>query len=327
MNNGLKRCAAVVFTLMFLFSVLSLNVLASVSKELISSDKTIVNEWDEYIRITSMSDKELAKLGYSESEIIEIRKFDYEKEIRNRARLDDDTLKKCGYTDKDIVELRQAAAMKTIPEEVMRDISKSTMTSELRYIGNGYRQEAGSTMYYINLKFSWNWSRVPIFKLVDMVAVGYNSNNNYYTYCVQSNLKVRADLLSVNPSYSDIVQTENWVYSTSKANSISAKLAVALTDEDGALTHFARSGYGTFQLTSRSNQVRLYVDACYGHTTINIVPSYSVSTSDSSVGLNFIPGVDEQHCTGWFYEDYTISTSYIYHGVVWGKNSTGGEAP
>lgn len=327
MNNSLKRCAVVVFTLMFLFSVLSLNVLATDSKELISSDKTIVNEWDEYIRITSMSDKELAKAGYSEDEIIEIRKFDYEKEIRNRARLDDDTLKKCGYTDKDIVELRQAAAMKTIPEDVMRSISETTMTSKLEYLDSNSRIEAGSTMYYVNLKFSWTWSRTPIFKLVDMVAVGYNSDDVEFVYCAQSNHKVYANLISVNPSYSNVNQTENWVYSTSKANSISAKFAVALTDEEGVLTHFARSGYGIFQLTNRSNHERLYVDACYGHTTINIVPNYSVSTSGTSIGINFRVGMDEQHCTGWFYEDYTISTSYVYYGVVEGKDNTGGAAP
>ena len=45
------------------------------------------------------------------------------------------------------------------------------------------------------------------------------------------------------------------------------------------------------------------------------------------VGINFGFGIDEQHCTGWFFEDYTVSTSYVFHGVVRGKNNTGGAAP
>lgn len=328
MKNKFKKYMSLTFSLMFIFSVLTSYASAADAEKLISSEKIIVSEWDEYTRITSMSDKELIKSGYTAEEIIEIRSFDYEKAIRDRAKLDYETLKRYGYTDSEIIELRQVASMKTIPEDVMRSISEATMTSELRYAGNGSYQDAGKTMYYIDLKFSWNWNRIPLFHLVDMVAVGFDSSTTKdFMYCVRSDRKVYANLISVNSSYSNISQVVEWEYSTSEANNISAEFAVALEDGNGNLTHFASSGYGLFRLTNRSNQAMLFVDACYGHSILDIDPDFSMSTSGSSIGINFGFGIDEQHCTGWFFEDYTVSTSYVYHGVVRGKNNTGGAAP
>lgn len=274
-----------------------------------------------------MSDKELDEFGYTKEEIIEIRNFNYESEIRNRAKLDNKTLKAYGYTEKEIEELRRIASMENIPENEIKKISTATMTSKLYYISSGSRIEAGSTMYYVNLKYSWSWSKIPFFTIVDMVAVAFSSStSDKFTYCVQSTDKVHAELISVHPSYSTRSQVEPWVYSTKKPNSISAEFALGVKDTDGILTHFAYSGYGTFQLTNRSNKARLHIDACYGHTTINIVPNYSLSGSGLSVGINFKLGMDEQHCTGYFYEDYTIAKNYIYHGTIYGKNNTGGTA-
>ena len=104
-------------------------------------------------------------MGCTHAQINEIRKFKYDDEIRKRAKLDNEVLRSYGYTSEEIVLLRQAASMKKIPENVMRDISTSTMTSILRYQSNGSRIEAGSTMYYVNMKFSWSWSRIHFSQL------------------------------------------------------------------------------------------------------------------------------------------------------------------
>ncbi len=284
-----------------------------------------INEWDEYKKISSMSNEDLLSMGCTHAQINEIRKFKYDDEIRKRAKLDNEVLRSYGYTSEEIVLLRQAASMKKIPENVMRDISTSTMTSILRYQSNGSRIEAGSTMYYVNMKFSWSWSRIPFFTIVDMVAVVFaSSTGSQFTYYSRASDKVYCNLSPIYSNGSTNSQTVSWVYSTSKPNSISASFVLGLKDSNGNLTHFAYSGYGTFQLTNRSNKSRLYIDASYGHTTINITPSYSLSGSGLSIGIKFRLGMDEQHCTGYFYENFTISIAYVYHGTVFGKNGTGG---
>lgn len=323
----MKKSLSILLTLIFLLPTFATSSFATSSNVISTSESTTINEWDEYSKIISMSDKELSSLGYTANEVFEIRNFDYAKEIRSRAALDDQTLKLYGYTDSEITKLREVANMKEITDAAIQSISTATMTSSLSYVSSGSRKENNTTMYYVNFKFSWKWNKIPFFRIVDMAIIGFNSTSaNSFTYCVQSNNKVHADLIAINSASSNITQTESWVYSTEKANSIYAKFALGITDKNNNLTHFARSGYGTFQLTSRSNKNRLYIDACYAHTTVNIVPSYSVSTSGVSIGIKPKTGMDPQHCTGYFYEDYTIAKSYIYHGTVYGKNNTGGTA-
>lgn len=123
-----------------------------------------------------------------------------------------------GYTDDEIVELRKAASMDDIPENVIQSISTATMTSKLSYVSNGSRTENNAPMYYVNMKYPWSWSRIPFFRIVDMVAVVFASNtSNSFTYCVQPNNKVHTNLISVHPSYSTYSQVEPWVYSTEKS--------------------------------------------------------------------------------------------------------------
>ncbi len=325
---SIKKIFSLVFVFMFLLSVLTVSVNADDRRNIISDKVIEINEWDAYNRIVSMSDDELLNEGFTEQEISEIRNFNYEEEIRKRAALDDETLRLYGYSKNEIIELRQAAKLKSIPENTIKSISTATMSTILRYMDSYYKVENSANMYYCRFSFSWCWSRIPFFSIVDMVAVAYGSStSDKFTYFSDSDNKVYTALTPVTTSSSTTYyQTESWQYSTSKPSSISAKFAVGLYDYDNNLTHFAFDGYGTFLLTNRSNNARLYLDACYGHTTINIVPAYSVSTSGVSVGINFIVGMDEQHCTGQFYEDFTITTNYIYYGTVYGKNNTGGTA-
>ena len=321
----MKKTISILLAIYFFVISLSVSSFAISGKDLLSNKNVIINEWDEYNKIISMTDKELLNFGYTKQEIKEIRNFDYEKEIRYRATLDDKTLKAYGYTNKDIKELRQVATMDNIPDNVIKSISKSTLTSSLRYDSSGSRIEGNAPMYYVNLKYSWSWNRIPFFRIVDMVAIVFaSSTSNSFTYYAKSNYKVHANLVALSSAYSNYNQEISWVYSTDKPNSISAKFSLGLNNVEGDLTHFAYSGYGYFQLTNRSNTSRLYIDACYGHTTVNVVPNYSLSGTGLSIGIDFRIGMDEQHCTGYFYEDFTIATNYIYHGTVYGKNNTGG---
>ncbi len=145
-----------------------------------------------------------------------------------------------------------------------------------------------------------------------------------FVYTSVSGYNVRADLIAIESGYSNRTQVEPWVWDTSKANSVSASFAVAIKNNDRTITHFAYNGTGRLRLENRSNNGRLYIDAAYGHTTINIYPTYSLDLSGGSVSLNFKIGMDEQHCAGVFLEDFTIRLADVYHGTIWGKNGTGG---
>lgn len=325
MKKSIKKIISILIVISLLFSIFSISTFA-VNVNLIGTEEIIViNEWDEYKKIVSMSDAELLAMGYTSDEVAEIRAFDYEEEIRKTAELNDEILTAYGYTDEEIIALRKAAAMEEIPENVIQEISTATMISVLTYVSSGSRIESGKTMYYVNMKYSWQWDRIPFLRIIDIVAVAYNSStSDQFTYYATSNNKVHANLQALAAGYTTRTQTKSWEYSVSKPNTISATFAIGVEDNDGVLTHFAYSGHGTFQLTNRSNNARLYVDASYGHSIVNLLPSFSVNLDGVDIGIDFDFGIDEQHCTGYFYEDFTISRNYIYNGAVYGKNTTGG---
>lgn len=323
----IKKYIAVLCAVLIIISASPIAVFAiDNEKEMIIE----INEWDEYVRTSSMTTDELLLEGFSENEISAIRNFDFEKAIRDRATLSDEDLFALGYKRNEIIELRAVAKMEKIPYEVLKTIATSTMTTKLEYIGNGSYLAGGSTMYYVDLKFSWKWSKTPYFLLEDMVAIAFNSSTgNQFSYVVVPNYNVRCDLIKLPTSTTAVsgrTQIENWVFSTDKANTISAGFAVGSKNVNGTPELFAPSGYGTFRLTNRSNKAMLRIDAAYGHTTINMTPNFGVDLSGPVASIDFKLGMDEQHCTGEFYEDFTISRSRIYHGTVYGKNGTGGLA-
>lgn len=70
-------------------------------------NEMVENEADIYLKLQSMTDRELRESGYTEKEIAQLREFDLGKAIIERASLDDFTLRDMGYTQEDIDILRQ----------------------------------------------------------------------------------------------------------------------------------------------------------------------------------------------------------------------------
>ena len=120
MKKVLKKGLSILLTLILIISIFSINSNAINVEDLIAENNMIINEWDEYKRIISKTDHELIELGYTKEEIVSIRNFDYEEEIRNRAALDNQTLQKYGYTNEEITVLRKAAVMDDIQENFIK---------------------------------------------------------------------------------------------------------------------------------------------------------------------------------------------------------------
>ncbi|MCM1363624.1 MAG: hypothetical protein NC122_08670 [Faecalibacterium sp.] len=232
----MKKFISIVLAIFVLLSAATVNV-AAIDKE--NEKTTVISEWDEYQKIVSMTDQELKDVGYSEQQIDQIRNFDYEKEIKARAKLDDETLKAYGYTKTEIDELRKVAKMNDIPIDIMKTISNSTLTTKLNYISNGSRTEAGKTMYYVNMKFSWKWNKIPYFKGTDMIVVAFSSSTaNAFTYYISSANKVTIYQESLLTNDAPIKKTIAWTQSTSQPNSINAKIDTAKVDANSNITHF-----------------------------------------------------------------------------------------
>ncbi len=279
----------------------------------------VINEYDNYISLVSKSDSQLKASGMTNEDINYIRNFNYEEEIRNRAKLSDETLKTYGYTKSEIKKLRSVAEMDNISTVALMSISTSTLTSYIQISKKGTLTEGGSTVRYVDLFYKFKWSRIPLFTLVDMVAIGFHSDTSTeYVYKQVSNYSFKAYLTTLLTGV-ETQQTINWNYKLdNNIPSVNAKFALGVKNSNNELTQFCYIGSGTFRITNRDTTARLYVDTAYGHATINLVPTYSISLTSKKVdiGIKFQFGMDEQHNRGYYYSNLTIDNSYIYEGDV-----------
>ena len=313
--KNIKRIISMVLTL----TMLCLTTVPAFANESNFKNINVINEYDNYISLVSKSDSQLKASGMTNEDINYIRNFNYEEEVRNRAKLSDETLKTYGYTKNEIKELRSVAEMDNISTDALMSISTSTLTSYIQISKKGTITEGGSTVRYVDLFYKFKWSKIPLFTLVDMVAIGFHSDSSTeYVYKQVSNHTFKAYFKTLLTG-AETQETINWNYKVdNKIPSVSAKFAIGVKNSNSELTKFCFYGSGTFRITNRDTTARLYVDAAYGHTTINIVPTYSISLTNKKVdiGIKFAVGMDSQHNRGYYYSNLTIDNSYIYEGDV-----------
>lgn len=313
--------------LSFFMSILAIVIAISPVVETFANEQLIfddnykyMNEYDMYCELKEKSDEELSIEGYSNKEIKEIKNFDFEEAIKQRAKLPTETLLKYGYTQKEIEELKELEKLETIPTAVLKEISRDTLGSSIRVAKKGTILENGTKVNYVDLKYSFKWKRVPVIMFIDFVAIAFNSSNsNQFIYKIVSDgtHKLTANLTELETG-SKTSQIVSWKFDTNSQKAVSAKFAVGMKNSSGKVTHMCYSGSGTIRLTNTSSKSRLYIDACYGHTIINIAPSFSVNLKGVSASISPKKGIDARHDTGYYYSDFTIDNSYVYSGVVLG---------
>ncbi len=307
-----------ILTITFTF-IPTLEVFANEQPQ-ITNNYQYINEYDMYCDLKEKSEKELLVYGYSKEEVQAIRDFNYEEAVRQRAKLPTETLIKYGYTKEEIIELKELEKLETIPSSTLKAISRGTLGSSIRVTKKGKLVEGGKTVNYVDLKYSFKWKRVPVFTLTDLVVIAFNSSNsNKFIYKIVSDNthKLTANLTNLITG-EKLKANASWKFDTKSAQAVSAKFAIGLKDSSGNLTHMCWNGSGTIRLTNASSKSRLYIDACYGHTTINLVPNFSINLSGVSIGVSLRKGMDSRHDTGYYYSNFTIDDSYVYEGVVLG---------
>lgn len=329
-ENFMKKFTSILLTLITLISVLSFSSVSyAQNTDVLQSEgittnsvngETITeyNEYEMYKKIASKTDAQLKAEGYSDENIEYIRDFDFEEEIRLRASLPYETLKTYGYTDSEIKELKEIKSTDTLAEIQKKSIARATLGSSIRIHKKGTLTENGKKVNYVDLKYMFKWKRIPMFLLSDIVVIAFNSgNSSQYAYKKVSSYCMKAPLtvLSNNKTSN---QNISWKIDTKSGKAVSAKFAIGLKNMDGTMYSMCWGGTGYLRLTN-PKKARLYIDACYGHTTINIVPSFSVSTSGTaSIGISLRKGMDARHDTGYYYDNFKIDNSYVYEGVVIG---------
>lgn len=241
--------------------------------------ETTYSEFEVYQNAISHSNAELMKLGYTESEIDEIRSFSFEDAFLERAKLSEEELKGLGYTDEQIHILKEYNGEPiTATSEILRAAAQCTGKMTLM-------SASTSSIYY---GYSWEWSVMPSSDLGDIAVLswvgvdpkGYSVNVspvsrsgylNYYS-------------LKTNKLYT---QTPLSLALTPGFNGVSTNITLKKTipeEADGTMMIWAKQGVINvkLQIDSNSNTLQLIKSfGAVGHKTAACEIDFSVSVPPS----------------------------------------------
>lgn len=247
---------------------------------------TVYNEGLAYIELKSTTDAEFEAAGYTEAEIEEIRAFNMEEALLERAELPDETLYAYGYTTEQISILREYDGE---PLTYESPVLRATSDCDGVYnIGN-----ASSSS--ISFTYTWTWNIVPLNKMTDKVVVAWEgvrlSDNGYMDLTPSTNIMyLHFYEMTTGLRASNKDSSVNGVHVTNKNY---ASYSFSMAKEDNY--YWAKEGVAYLTLypdnsSSSSNTQINYIDlgAGYGHQQVALNYSFSVSTT---LSVSFSPSI------------------------------------
>ena len=263
------------------------------------------NEYDYIVRMKEASDHELAAMGYTSQEIVNVRTFSIEHALMERAEMSDEELVGFGYSKEQISLLRAHAKGAKLDEEQIRSVL-ATFTGSISM--NGRNQWDPPMTTQMGATFTWSWSNLPLWFKTDIVTCGYVGINSSNIEC---------SLILANSSGTNVC-TVRYVHESTGANYYRAMSAredatdhqvsydVPMIFNDGFLDCWAKSG--TFIITVKEtvtvNQLAATMfNFGYGHTvavvdsvTIGVSVGFGSSISiGPTIALNFSSGLDSKY--------------------------------
>lgn len=250
---------------------------------------TVTNEFDLYCEMIQASDEELQRLGMTDEEIDELRRFDFRDALLERAQLSEEALINMGYTEEQTRLLKNYQGEILTPgNPVLAATSNCAGAITTNSIHNSEK---------IGARYVWAWDRAPTFAHTDSVAI------NWAAYTTNGT-EIDVDVVSKSGKiFYSSVQTSTHVPEEDEDMQIVAKTAFSgyAADfpagkavqmmPDGTISLYSQSGYIDVVLkrngTSPLSHVKAY--GAYGHSYVSLTPGIDVSYD--GLGFSFSPSL------------------------------------
>lgn len=277
-----RKLVALFLATLFLVGVMPVSAV-DMSAE--PDQKMSLNEFEYIEEMQRYSKEELMDAGMSEAEAEEALAFDYKEALYERAQLPEEKLAALGYTEEQIQILKDFAANPDGDYDFAA--TAATLQGNISLI-------SGSSTFRI-VKYSWNWTSMPLINMEDHVGVRWQGVNNS-GYTVDMSNDPNSGSATTNRvgkvTYYDVnggaqSATESLSLTLDAINK-SLTTDFPMSKNVGGSTIWAKSGYITCRVTTRDGVVVNYVNfqATYGHKTLN----WSIGISYSGgFGIGFTP--------------------------------------
>lgn len=227
-------------------------------EQMVETDYTI-NEFDYVQQLNVLSDAELSECGYSEEDIQQIRNSDevFDEHVASLATLADDNLRALGYSNEQI--------------NIIRDYDASTATDSVRTVLGAECNVSISITSYTGtsgrVRTDFAWDRVPVFKMVDILATSWN---NWYIVGKAANIKY----VSATGTGDSFWEAPTYMLPASQLESYGSGYKFDVAKQDNA--YYAQSGYSIFSLGSLTAQ-HMECGGSYGHQQATATLTYSIN--------------------------------------------------
>lgn len=300
----MKKFITYFFATILVFAFTSFNVSAesTVEEGSMPKDETIITSEGDVIKLwLSSTDDELRAMGYSDSEILEIRSYNFEEMFLERANFPEQKLQNFGYTNHQIEILRNYEG-----ETITANSAVLAATSDMTLTFFKNHNTSSSKGVYVDA--FWSWDIVPMIKLSDLFVVTWQGvNSSGYTVDLTPSVKNGyIYYYKLTTGQYDHVSTATGTFDSIK-KAVSLNIPMVKNDN----YYWAKEGVVQLKLVPPSNGSISYINlgSGYGHKTVSASVSYSVSTS---LGIGFTPTLSIKSTgarTGRVYSNGTVTNN------------------
>ena len=245
--------------------------------------EVIINEYQAFKELQSTSMEELRQNGYTEREISQIKSFNYRDALLERAQKSESELRAYGYTNSEIETLKSYLEGKPITEEFLL-ASSAQCTSKF--------ESTSASSSSISLRYVWEWSKVPIYTLDDMVALRWQGVDDAGHELI---LRRGSSYCKVNYYYllsGDKETTRNFSPEADPDfNAIHCGFYVMTSKFDPYTEAWAKSGELGVKLDKSGYLGINYINVAgkYGHATTTLGASIGVNYPNPALSISFTP--------------------------------------
>lgn len=242
--------------LFLLLSILTLFAALPVYAAPVNSIKSekVLYEYDGIVDTQSKSDSQLKALGYSPSQINELRNINLDELLWSKY-----AEKNPNIAMKSATPLEKKHLVSSLSLNTKRALLAS-LTISHQITSHTYTSSEDKT--YATIEFDWSWDKKPAFRFTDIVAFGWdgqmylNSSNHTVTY--------ESDTL---PKRQKI---ERFKFDQIRNANAQSTIDVQKTFSGESGTFSAIEGYGYIKLHCGGKQKNLGVEARYGHKEVKL---------------------------------------------------------
>lgn len=274
-SKKLKSLTTTVMLICCLILTMTNGAFASDSAQEIQGPIISVSEYEIVKNLTSKSNVQLKKEGYTIKDIEEINSIDFGKLANEMRHTDVETLKARGVSEEEIYIIKNSPNDEAVLRASMGDVTYNISYSNFKYT---------SSSTSVTTKAHWNWTKAPVSQFTDIIASSTNmgmiaETQTGVAYYYKNGIKGG----SANMKY-----LTPFTKGETKVSALRIPMCESRVDTGDIRpsNYVALMGDLTTNWVYGQKVTKVGLACNYGHSKISLTPTVSISNGGVSIGFS-----------------------------------------